>query len=61
MGWKSTIDITRSQAISAIMSAVEKTPYDEMSNEELEILMSRLGIGDYTDKPYYGYNFNITD
>ena len=61
MGWKSTIDITRNQAIRAIIECIEKKSYDKMSNEELEDMMYQLGIGDDTDKPYYGYNFNITD
>jgi hypothetical protein len=59
MGWKSTIDITRVEAIQAIMVSLDKTPYDEMTNEELKDIMYGLGIGDCTDKPYYSYNFNI--
>lgn len=61
MGWKSTIELTRKEAISAIMQCLEKTPYDEMSNEELEEIMYGLGLGDDIDKPYYGCNFTITD
>jgi len=59
MGWKSTIEITRKEAIQAIISSLDKTPYDEMTNDELEELMYKLDIGDDTDKPYYGYNFII--
>jgi len=59
MGWKSTIDIKRRDAINAIISTIDKTPYDEMSNEELETLMYNLGIGDEAGKPYYGHNFNV--
>lgn len=59
MGWKSTIDITRNEAIQAIINAIDKTPFDEMSDEELKNLMYSLDIGDDTDKPYYGHNFNI--
>lgn len=59
MGWKSTIDITRSEAIQAIMASLDKTPYDEMSDDELKDVMYQLGIGDDVDKPYYSYNFNI--
>lgn len=59
MGWKSTIDITRAEAIQAIMASLDKTPYDEMSDDELKDLMYQLGIGDDVDKPYYGHNFSI--
>jgi hypothetical protein len=51
MGWKSTIELTRREAINAIMQCLEKTPYDEMSNEELEEIMYGLGLGDDIDKP----------
>lgn len=59
MGWKSTIDITRAEAIQVILSSLDKTPYEEMSDEELSDIMYALGIGDDIDKPYYGHNFNI--
>ena len=59
MGWKSTIEITRKEAIQAIISSLDKTPYDEMTNEELESLMYELSIGDDLNKPYYGHNFIV--
>lgn len=31
MGWKSTIDITRDQAIRAIIESIEKKTYDKKS------------------------------
>ena len=61
MGFKSTIDITRSEAIRAIKESLDNTPYNHISNEELEDMMYELGIGDDTNKPYYGHNFNIKD
>lgn len=61
MGWKSTIEITRRQAIQAIISSLDKTPYDEMSNGQLEDMMYELNIGDDIDKPYFGHNFIIRD
>jgi len=61
MGWKSTINLTRSQAITAILSTIKKTPYDNMTNDELTNIMYGLDMGDDTDKPYYGHNFNIVD
>lgn len=61
MGWKSTIDITRSEAIRAIIDTINRKSYEEMSNEELEDIMYGLGIGDDFGKPYFGHNFNIKD
>lgn len=43
------------------MASLNKTPYDDMSNAELEDMMYKLDIGDDTDKPYYGHNFIITN
>ncbi len=61
MGWKSTIDITREEAISAIIASIDKTPYDLMTNSQLEEMMYKLNIGDDIDLPYHGYNFNIVN
>ena len=61
MGWKSTIEITRKEAIKAIIDSIDKTPFDEMSNSDLEALMYDLSIGSEFNKPYYGYNFIIND
>jgi hypothetical protein len=60
MGWKSTIDITRDQAINAILRSMPNS-FEELSNAELKDMMYKLGIGDDLEKPYYGYNFNIVD
>lgn len=60
MGWKSTIEITREDAINAILETLkQKSVYHRMSNEELERVMYNLGIGDDIDKSYFGYNFEI--
>lgn len=61
MGWKGTIKITRKEAIAAIMQAIDKTPYDEMTNEQLEDTMSQLNIGDDLELPYFGHNFWVVD
>jgi hypothetical protein len=61
MGWKSTITLTREEAIQAILLSLNKTPFEDMTNIELEEAMYRLGIGDEPGKPYYGHNFIITD
>lgn len=60
MGWKSTIEITRQEAIFAIVNALkDKTPYSDMTNEELENMMYELNIGDELGLPYFGHNFII--
>jgi len=43
------------------MAALDKTPYDDMTNQELESIMYDLNFGDDLDKPYFGRNFNIVD
>lgn len=60
MGWKSTIDITREQAINLILAAQDRKSYEEMTSEELENLLYGFGYGD-TRLSYYGYNFSIID
>ena len=59
MGWKSTIEITREEAIAAIINAMDRTPFDKMSDDELTDMMAGLGIGDNIDLPYCGHNFWI--
>ena len=59
MGWKSTIDITRKEAIEAIMS--QMNTIDDKTNEELEIMLDELNFGDDTELKWYGHNFTITD
>ena len=62
MGWKSTTDLKREEVIDLIMSRINKiTLCKDMSNEELEKILSDLGYGDNYDLPYYGFNFNIID
>jgi hypothetical protein len=61
MGWKSTITLTREEAIRAILETLDKTTFEDMTNIELEEYMYRLGIGDEPGKPYYGHHFNVID
>lgn len=61
MSWKSTITITRHDAIITIMNCIDKTPFDEMTNEELEKVMYRMGFGDESCLPYFGHNFTIVN
>lgn len=56
MGWKSTMDITRDEAIRLIVDRAYSCTDGELS-EALEA----LGFGDNTSLPYCGYNFNVVD
>lgn len=61
MGWKSTIDISRDEAIKLILEAQDRTEYNNMSNEELENLLYGHGYGDDPSLSHYGCNFSIMD
>jgi hypothetical protein len=56
MGWKSTIDISRTEAIRLV-----KEHAKTLSNKELEDLLPALGYGDDVKLPYYGLNFIVLD
>ena len=59
MGWKSTVNITRDEAIRLIF---EKLGYgNKLSNSELSDLVESLGYGDDINLPYFGHNFIVTD
>ena len=51
MGWKSTVDISRSEALSLIFKRI-----NDASNEELSLILTELGYGDETLLPYFGHN-----
>jgi len=57
MGWKSTIDINRSDAQRLIL--MRTIALSHYTNEELSQMLESLGYGDETDLAYYGYNFNV--
>jgi hypothetical protein len=59
MGWKCTLDITRSEAKRLIMQKLIKI--DLMSNTELADMVEELGYGEEADLEYYGYNFIVTE
>jgi len=65
MGWKSTIWLTRQEAINAIEDAKLKAGYDDpykhISNDQLDAMMYDLDIGDDPNLPYYGHNFIVVD
>jgi hypothetical protein len=58
MGWKATIDITRTQALALVIDYALQC--GTLSDSELEDLLETLGYGDNQTLPYFGYNFNIT-
>lgn len=57
MGWKSTIDITRDEAIRLSINAMSKVY--TMSDSELEDFLELLGYGETQGMEYFGHNFNI--
>ena len=57
MGWKSTIDISRAEAIDAIREDFFKL--DKKTNNELAVILMALGFGDDTEKKWYGHNFCV--
>lgn len=59
MGWKSTIDITREEAINLVIREMSKVHL--MSDHELEDYLELLGFGNDSNLPYHGYNFNIIE
>ena len=59
MGWKSTVDITRSEAKRLIMQKLINL--DQLSNEELENMIEELGYGEDTNLEYFGHNFIVTN
>jgi hypothetical protein len=59
MGWKSTVDITKTEAISMISARFSNILL--MSNKELEDFIELLGYGDNKELDYFGHNFNVVD
>lgn len=59
MGWKSTIDISREEAIRLAINAMSKVY--TMSDSELEDFIEELGYGDIPSMEYFGHNFRITN
>lgn len=56
MGWKSTKDITREQALLLIHMYISSC-----GNDKLGDVLENLGFGEDTNLPHYGYNFNVVD
>lgn len=59
MGWKSTRDIEKSEAIRLIFERLLQV--HTLSNDELSDILEALGYGDDINLPYYGYNFWVVD
>lgn len=59
MGWKSTMDITREEAIRLIMNRALSA--HSLTDHELADMLEFMGYGDNQELPYYGYNFYVTD
>ena len=60
MGWKSTTTITRNVAIDLILARMDRSIYENMSNEDLSDMVGNL-YGDDPNLPLYGYNFTVSD
>ena len=63
MGWKSTVDITREQAISLATRELAKKRGEihTMSDTQLEDYLEELGYGETQGMEYFGNNFRIVD
>ena len=59
MSWKSTITITREEAIRLIISQI--LPLSDKTDEELATMLEECGFGEDSELEYYGYNFIVTD
>ncbi len=59
MGWKSTIDIKRSEAVELITREMLKI--QGLDNYKLGNALESMGFGEDNDKPYFGRNFNVID
>lgn len=58
MGWKSTQEITRQEAIGLIILRLYSP---DTTGEELANAVEAMGYGENSDLPLYGHNFCITD
>jgi hypothetical protein len=59
MGWKSTVDITRKEALRLVFARMADV--HTMSDGDLGDMLETLGYGDDTNLPYYGHNFLVVD
>lgn len=54
MGWKSTIDISRKEAIDLIQKYLLNATNDQLANA-----VESIGYGDDPDLEHYGHNFCV--
>jgi hypothetical protein len=59
MGWKSTRNISRDEAIRLIQSRLEYDVLHNMTNRELEDIVEGMGFGENPDLDYFGHNFSV--
>lgn len=57
MGWKSTVVITRKEALELVFKRLASA--HELSDNELANLVETLGYGELVGLDYYGHNFMI--
>jgi len=56
MGWKTTVTITKAEAINLILSRLHT-----LTNDEISDVLESIGFGENTDLSYFGHNFNVVD
>jgi hypothetical protein len=61
MGWKSTIEITREEAIRLIQKRMNEMILNSMTNRELEYIVEDIGYGDNPEWDYFGHNFFVVN
>ena len=61
MGWKSTIEISREDAIRLIQSKLSDERLSELPNRDIEYMMEDMGFGDNPDWEYFGHNFFVVN
>jgi len=59
MGWKSTINITREEAIEAIEE--QMITLHDKTDSELVDMLEGYGFGDNSELKWYGHNFIVDD
>lgn len=61
MGWKSTIEITREEAIRLIIQRINENILNSMTNRDLEYMVEDIGYGDNPEWEYFGHNFFVVN
>ncbi len=59
MGWKSTVNITRDEAIDLIIKATIREELERLTNDQLDEKLEALGYGETLGMDYYGHNFIV--